>query len=152
MASLLHAGDRAPDFTLCSTQGTITLSERLEKGPVLLVFYPGDDTPVCTRQLCNYRDNLEVFADLGIQVIAINPQSEDSHRRFAEKHRLPFPIVADPGGKVCKQYGAVNFLGVTRRALVLVGRDATVKWSRSDLPIFHQSASDIRAALKGLKL
>src|SRR6478736_5203765 len=72
----------------------------LAKGAVLLVFYPGDDTPVCTKQLCNYRDNLDTFRDLGVQVVAINPQSEESHRKFADKHTFPFPVVADAGKTV----------------------------------------------------
>jgi peroxiredoxin Q/BCP len=145
-----QVGDPAPDFTLPSTSGEISLSARLATGPVLLVFYPGDDTPVCTRQLCNYRDNLDVFAELDIQVVAINPQSESSHGKFAGKHDLPFPLVSDSGGTVCKAYGAVNFLGMAKRALVLVGRDGQVRWRRSDLPIFHQSADDIRDAVAEL--
>ena len=145
-----QAGDPAPDFTLPSSAGEITLSARLAAGPVLLVFYPGDDTPVCTRQLCNYRDNLDVFAELELQVVAINPQSESSHDKFASKHDLPFPLVSDVGGAVCKAYGAVNFLGMAKRALVLVGRDGRVRWRRSDLPIFHQSADDIRDAVAEL--
>jgi peroxiredoxin len=145
-----QVGDPAPDFTLPSTSGEISLSARLATGPVLLVFYPGDDTPVCTRQLCNYRDNLDVFAELDIQVVAINPQSESSHGKFASKHDLPFPLVSDAGGTVCKAYGAVNFLGMAKRALVLVGRDGRVRWRRSDLPIFHQSADDIRDAVAEL--
>jgi len=145
-----QVGDPAPDFTLPSTSGEVTLSARLATGPVLLVFYPGDDTPVCTRQLCNYRDNLDVFAELDIQVVAINPQSESSHGKFASKHDLPFPLVSDAGGTVCKAYGAVNFLGMAKRALVLVGRDGRVRWRRSDLPIFHQSADDIRDAVAEL--
>ena len=76
-------GDRAPDFELSSTQGEISLAVRLEKSDVLLVFYPGDDTPVCTKQLCDYRDNLSVFSDLGVDVLAINPQSLRSHEKFA---------------------------------------------------------------------
>jgi thioredoxin-dependent peroxiredoxin len=145
-------GDSAPDFTLPSTRGEITLSALLRAGPVLLVFYPGDDTPVCTKQLCNYRDNLDVFTDLGVQVVAINPQSEDSHRKFADKHRLPFPVVADHDKRVCKAYGALNFLGMAKRALVLVGRDGRVKWRRTDFPIFHQTAADLKTALAGLAL
>ena len=145
-----QVGDPAPDFTLPSTAGELGLSARLAAGPVLLVFYPGDDTPVCTRQLCNYRDNLDVFAELDVQVVAINPQSESSHDKFASKHDLPFPLVSDAGGAVCKAYGAVNFLGMAKRALVLVGRDGRVRWRRSDLPIFHQSADDIRDAVAEL--
>lgn len=145
-------GQTAPDFRLPSTSGEITLSERLTEGPVLLVFYPGDDTPVCTRQLCNYRDHLEEFRDLGIQVLAVNPQSEASHARFAQRHRLPFPLLADAGGAVCRSYGALNFLGMARRALVLVGRDGRVKWRRSDFPLFHRTASEVRNAVQGLAL
>jgi peroxiredoxin len=133
-----QVGDPAPDFTLPSTSGEISLSARLATGPV------------CTRQLCNYRDNLDVFAELDIQVVAINPQSESSHGQFASKHDLPFPLVSDSGGTVCKAYGAVNFLGMAKRALVLVGRDGQVRWRRSDLPIFHQSADDIRDAVAEL--
>ena len=150
MARGPDVGDQAPDFALPSTAGEIRLSILLANGPVLLVFYPGDDTPVCTKQLCNYRDNLEVFGQLGVQVVAINHQSVDSHRAFAEKHKLPFPVVADSGGAVCRQYGALNFLGMAKRALVLVGRDGRIKWRRTDFPIFHQTAADVREAVAGL--
>src|SRR5262245_22839695 len=152
MASVPDVGDTGPDFTLPSTRGEITLSKALKQGAVLLVFYPGDDTPVCTKQLCNYRDNLEVFRDLGLQVIAINPQSEDSHRKFADKHRFPFPVVSDADKAVCTKYGAINFLGMAKRALVLVGRDGKIKWRRTDFPIFHQKAADVQAAIAGMAL
>ena len=152
MSTTPQVGDPAPDFTLPSTEGPITLSQKLQHGPVLLVFYPGDATPVCTRQLCNYRDNLGAFADSGVQVIGINPQSEASHEKFAKQHGFPFPLVSDPGGRVCRQYAALNFLGMAKRALVLVGRDGNVRWRRTDLPIFHQSADAIRDALAGLEL
>jgi peroxiredoxin len=150
MAKVPDVGDQAPDFTLSSSKGEVSLSKLLGKGAVLLVFYPGDETPVCTKQLCNYRDNLGVFGELGVQVVAINPQSVESHRGFADKHKLPFPVVADSGGKVCRQYGALNFLGMAKRALVLIGRDGRIKWRRTDLPIFHQSAEDVRKAVAGL--
>lgn len=152
MASEPKVGDPAPDFTLPSTDGEITLSKQLARGAVLLVFYPGDDTPVCTRQLCDYRDSLDVFGRLGVQVLAINPQSEDSHERFKRKHDLPFPLISDPGGSVCKSYGARGLLGMTKRALVLVGRDGHVKWRRSDFPLFHQTAEDVRDAVENLEL
>ncbi len=147
-----QVGDPAPDFTLPSTEGEIRLSERLTGGPVLLVFYPGDDTSVCTRQLCNYRDNLAVFSDLAVQVLGINPQSLDSHEAFAKKHRLPFPLLSDEGGTVCKQYAALNFLGMAKRALVLVGRDGRVLWRHTDLPVFHQSASALDEVLHQVEL
>jgi peroxiredoxin len=150
MATHPDVGEIAPDFTLPSTQGEITLSKRLADGAVLLVFYPGDDTPVCTKQLCDYRDNLAVFAGLGVQVVALNPQSLASHEKFASKHDLPFPVAADEGGKVCKLYGAAGLFGMTKRALVLVGRDGRVAWRKTDFPIFFESAAEIRTAIAAL--
>jgi thioredoxin-dependent peroxiredoxin len=152
MANVPDVGDTAPDFTLQSTEGEITLSKRLKKGAVLLVFYPGDDTPVCTKQLCNYRDNLDVFEGLDVQVLAINPQSDESHRKFAAKQHFPFPLVSDPGGTVCKQYGALNFMGMAKRALILIGKDGKVKWRQSSLPIFHKNAEDVRKAIAALQI
>lgn len=153
MASGPEVGDPAPDFSLASTEGEITLSRRLREGgrALLLVFYPGDETPVCTRQLCDYRDNLAVFADLGVDVLAINPQSLASHERFAKKHGLPFPLLADEGKQVCRSYGALGLLGTAKRALVLVGRDGRVLWRKTDFPIFHRSAQELRAILSQLE-
>ncbi len=145
-------GDVAPDFTLPSTEGEITLSDRLKDRAVLLVFYPGDDTAVCTRQLCDYRDNLSAFSDLGADVLALNPQSLSSHERFAEKHGLSFPLLADEDKSVCRSYGALGLLGMAKRALVLVGRDGRVVWKKTDLPIFHRSAQELQEILRDLEL
>ena len=152
MAKPPGVGDLAPDVTLTSTRGELTLSELAAHAPVLLVFYPGDDTPVCTRQLCNYRDSLDVFDKLGVQVVALNPQSLESHTRFAEKHELPFPVASDASGAVCRAYGAAGILGTTKRALVLVGSDRRVRWRRTDFPIFYETADEIRAAVAALSL
>ncbi len=142
-----EVGESAPEFSLESTHGKITLSERLAKGQVLLVFYPGDDTPVCTRQLCDYRDQLEGFSELDVDVIAVNAQSLASHETFAARHGLPFPLCSDPDRSVCRDYGASGLFGMTKRALVLVGRDGQVRWRRTDLPIFHRSAEELREVI-----
>jgi peroxiredoxin Q/BCP len=147
-----EVGDRAPDFSLPSNRGPVELKSLLAKGPVLLVFYPGDDTPVCTKQLCDYRDHLGVFQKLGIQVVALNPQSEASHGKFAEKHRLPFPVAADTDGAVTRSYGARGLFGMTKRALVLVGRDGKVAWRKTDFPLFYETTEDVRAAVERLSL
>ena len=151
MGSGPQVGELAPDFELISTEGPIRLSERLARGPVLLVFYPGDDTPVCTRQLCDYRDNLGVFSEVGVQVIALNPQSFASHETFARKHDLPFPLASDPERAACRAYGAVGLLGMTRRALYLIGRDGKVKYRRTDLPIFRRTAAELKQVIGGLE-
>jgi peroxiredoxin Q/BCP len=152
MASGPDVGDPAPDFELESTRGTVRLSERLEQGPVLLVFYPGDDTTVCTKQLCDYKDNLDVFSDVGVQVLAINPASLESHEAFSRKHGLPFPLLADPHRKACKPWGATGLLGMTRRALFLVGADGRVRYRRVDLPIFRTTAAELEEVIAGLEL
>lgn len=152
MAVHLDVGDVAPDFTLPSTSGDMTLSTCLKAGPVLLVFYPGDNTPVCTKQLCGYRDNLDVFTELGVQILAINPQKLRSHERFAEKHAFPFPLVSDPGGDTCRAYGALSLLGQAKRALVLVDTDGRVAYHRTDFPLFHRSAEELRDVLADLDL
>jgi peroxiredoxin len=152
MASGPGVGEPAPDFALPSTQGEIRLSERLRERAVLLVFYPGDDTPVCTRQLCDYRDHLAEFSGLGVDVLALNPQPLASHERFAKKHGLPFPLLSDASGDVCRRYGAVGWFGTTQRALVLIARDGRILWRHSDLPIFRRSAEELRAKLRELGL
>ena len=145
-------GELALDFTLPSTDGDITLSERLAQRAVLLVFYPGDDTPVCTRQLCDYRDNLKTFSDLAVDVLAINSQSLESHQRFAKRHALPFPLLSDADKTVCRSYGAVGLLGTTKRVLVLIDREGRIRWRCSDLPIFRRSAEEIREVISELRL
>lgn len=152
MARPPEVGDPAPDFTLPSTQGEIRLSERLREGAVLLVFYPGDDTPVCTRQLCDYREHVEDFARLGVAVLAVNPQPLHSHESFRKKHDLPFPLLSDEQKEVCRAYGALGLLGSAKRALVLVGRDGRVLYRRVDLPVFRRSAEELESVLAGLDL
>ncbi len=150
MADGPELGEKAPDFTLESTAGAVSLGERLAKSAVLLVFYPGDDTPVCTRQLCDYRDNLSVFEGLGVDVLALNTQSLDSHRAFAEKHDLPFPILADEDGAVCKAYGATGLLGMTKRALFLIDRGGIVRYRHVDFPMFRRKASELEDIISSL--
>ena len=150
MARPLRVGDLAPEFRLDSTHGEISLRDRYREHDVLLVFYPGDDTFVCTRQLCDYRDHLGVFADLGVDVLGINPQSLASHRAFARKHQLSFPLLSDPDKSVCRSYDALGLLGMAKRALVLIGTNARVRWTHVDLPIFHRSALELGEMLAGL--
>ncbi|MCR4317554.1 MAG: peroxiredoxin [Planctomycetes bacterium] len=152
MAKFPDVEDRAPDFTLPSTAGEITLSKRLEASAVLLVFYPGDETSVCTKQLCDYQGNLSVFAGLGIDVLAVNPQGLDSHRKFADKYGLSFPLLADTDKSVCRSYGALGLLGMAKRALVVIGRDGIIKWRRTDFPFLRRTASELREVISSLGL
>ncbi len=87
---LLQVGDKAPDFTLADEQDVAFKLSSQHGQKLLLVFYPGDNTPVCTRQLCDYRDGIEAFAGLGVRVVGISGDGAESHRKFKAKHDLPF--------------------------------------------------------------
>src|SRR5579859_3891266 len=97
----LSIGERAPDFTLPSSSGQpVALSSLLAKGPVVLFFYPKDDTPGCTAEACSFRDNYDAFIEAGAQVVGISADSVPSHERFATKYRLPMLLLSDEGEKV----------------------------------------------------
>lgn len=101
---MLQIGDQAPDFTLRTTTGnTFRLAEQRGRN-VVLYFYPKDDTPGCTAEACLFRDQYQDFQDLGAEVVGVSSDSEASHQQFSQKHRLPFPLLADAGGQVRKLY------------------------------------------------
>jgi len=107
----IQVGDAAPDFTLPKQDGApFKLTDVLGKGPVVLYFYPKDDTPGCTVEACSFRDAYEDFKDAGAEVVGISSDSAGAHRAFADKHRLPFTLVSDEGGKVRKRYGVPGSL------------------------------------------
>lgn len=109
----IKVGDPAPDFALPDAHGRmVRLSELRGRKPVVLFFYPKDDTPGCTKEACSFRDAYEEFVQRGAEVIGISSDDEASHRRFAERHRLPFTLLADHGGKVRKAYGVPATLGL----------------------------------------
>src|SRR4051795_2801295 len=109
----IRAGDAAPDFTLPKQDGSsVRLKDLLGKGAVVLYFYPKDDTPGCTVEACSFRDAYEDFKEAGAEVVGISSDSAAAHRAFADKHRLPFLLVADEGGKVRKLYGVPSTFGL----------------------------------------
>ena len=109
----IQQGDAAPDFTLPKQDGApLTLKELLRKGPVVLYFYPKDDTPGCTAEACSFRDAYEDFKEAGAEVVGISSDSAGQHQAFTDKHRLPFVLVADQGGKVRKRFGVPSTLGL----------------------------------------
>jgi peroxiredoxin Q/BCP len=125
----LSVGDTAPDFDLPGTGGrNYTLADFAGK-PVVLVFYPGDDTPVCTKQLNSYNDGLKQFADLDAQVLAISAQDVSSHEDFASKHGFAFPLLADVDKSVAAAYGTLGPLGFPRRSVVIVDGDGIVRYA-----------------------
>ncbi len=107
------AGSLAPNFTLPSQSGKkVSLRDFLGKKPVILFFYPKDDTPGCTKEACAFRERYEDFRELNAEVIGISSDSVGSHMSFAAEHELPFTLLSDEGGKVRKLYGASSTFGL----------------------------------------
>src|SRR5215211_6402763 len=106
-------GSKAPDFTLPSQSGEmVSLKDFLGEKPVILYFYPKDDTPGCTKEACAFRDEHEEFGKLDAEVIGVSSDSVESHKRFAEKHDLSFTLLSDDRGKVRRLYGVPNSFGI----------------------------------------
>jgi len=140
-------GDVAPDFELPGTDGTFRLSEHRGRR-VLLLFYPGDNTPVCTRQFCSYRDHAEDVSELGAVVVGISNQDLDSHAAFIAKHGLNVPLLADEDGAVAKAYGAWRPVVGTRRAVFAVDEQGVVRHRHLHaLGLDYQDVGELRQAL-----
>ncbi len=125
----IGVGDRAPEFTLPATGDRQVSLLEFRGRPVVLVFYPGDDTPVCTKQLNSYNDDLAQFQELDAQVLGISAQGVDSHERFADKHGFGFPLLADTDKKVAGLYGTLGPIGFPRRSVFIVDGDGVVRYA-----------------------
>jgi thioredoxin-dependent peroxiredoxin len=143
-------GDTAPDFELNGTGGRFKLSDHRGERVVLL-FYPGDHTPVCTRQFCSYRDDADAFGALDAIVMGISSQSVDSHESFSAEHGLNVPLLADEDSKVAKAYGAHAPVIGTKRAAIVIDEEGVVR-SRHDhlLGLDFQTVDDLREALESV--
>jgi peroxiredoxin len=125
----IQVGEKAPDFELPDQDGkNVRLSDFLGKLNVILAFYPADFTPVCTKELCSFRDDLSRFQEKGAQVLGVSVQPQASKKKFAAKLNLNFPILADERKEVAKAYGVMGFLGFhTRRATFVIDKKGIVR-------------------------
>lgn len=150
-----NVGSLAPEFSLTDQHGeVVTLSRLCVDGPVLLVFYPKDFTPVCTKQLCDYRDRRSDFGNLGVQVLGISKGTTASHADFAAKYELPFRLLADDKNAVAKAYGCTSafMLGGVSRACVLVGRDRIIRYRHIEpTAITRRSSDELLTAINDLR-
>ena len=108
----VKVGEPAPDFALPDATGKDVSLAGYRGKPVVLYFYPKDDTPGCTKEACTFRDQYEDFREAGAEVLGVSSDSSESHKKFAAKHKLPFTLLADRGGKVRKLYGVPATLGL----------------------------------------
>ena len=150
---MVEEGKPAPDFELTSDGGERIKLSSLRGKPVVLYFYPKDDTPGCTTQACGIRDVYPDFSDLGAVVLGVSPDDEASHVRFKEKYSLPFTLLADPGHEVAEEYGVwkernlygKKSMGIERSTFVIDADGNVSKVMRRVKPDTH--AADVLAAL-----
>ncbi len=150
---MVEEGSPAPDFTLTSDSGERVRLSQFRGKPVVLYFYPKDDTPGCTAQACGIRDNYEDFEQRGAVVLGVSPDEESSHVKFKHKYGLPFTLLADPDHEVAEQYGVwgeKKYMGKTymgvERSTFLIDQDGRVaKVMRRVKPDTH--AADVLEAL-----
>ena len=135
MSDLPAVGAVAPDFSLPGTGGRTYRLQDYRGQPVVLVFYPGDSTPVCTVQLRSYSADISEFADLGAEVLAISPQDVDSHQEFVCKEELKMPLLADTDKTVAEAYGVLGPLGFYRRTVFVIDEAGIVRYA-------HQSRTN----------
>ena len=155
---MVAVGDPAPDFELSGTDGTdagrrtYTLAE-FRGRPVVLVFYPADNTPVCTRQLSSYTDDIGDFEEVGAQVLALSPQDVASHDGFAEKQGgFAFPLLADVDKAVGEAYGIIGPIGFYRRSVFVVDAGGTVAYShRAIAGLTFRPSDELVAAVEAAK-
>ena len=142
-------GDPAPDFTLDGVpQGRYRLADQLGK-VVVLAFYPGDFTPVCTRQLRHYEDKRQMLVATGATMWAISTDTLEKHERMAKSYALTFPLLSDEGAKVATAYGVRSLLGSARRSIFLIDRAGKVRYRHEDtLSLSYRSVEDLLLALR----
>jgi peroxiredoxin Q/BCP len=147
---MLKVNDKAPQFVLSDDQGgQFSLAEQAGQ-KTLLVFYPGDNTPVCTKQLCDYRDGVEAFAGLGVKVVGISDDSAESHRKFRQKYDLPFTLLTDPGLEVAALYDSKGMLGM-KRSVFLVDEAGVIRYLHIEsVALFRRKREELLDAIRKL--
>ena len=146
----LKVGDQAPEFELDGTEGRFRLSDH-RGDRVVLLFYPGDFTPVCTKQFCSYAERADDMSALGATVVGISAQDIDSHTKFVNEKGIPVPLLADPDKKVAKSYGASAPMVGTRRAVFIVDEEGKVAYKHMHtLGLDFQTVDDLREALESM--
>ncbi len=148
--NLLKEGDRAPDFTLQSQDGSeVKLSDLLTRGYVVLYFYPKDDTPGCKKEACAFRDLNQEFRSEGAEIVGISVDDVASHKQFHGKYSLNFTILADPDKKVTEMYGVKSTLGLAKRVTFVIDENGIIKKVFPDVDVAAH-ATEVLSLIKSL--
>lgn len=131
----IQVGDAIPDFKALDQEGNELLSEDLMGTPVILYFYPKDDSPGCTKEACSFRDNMNRLLSYDISVIGVSSDTKESHQKFIDKHQLNFTLLSDPDQELCNKFGVIqmkekngkSYMGIERTTF-FIDRDGIVQW------------------------
>ena len=144
----VDVGDLAPDFTLPGTSNKSYSLSQFRGQTVVLVFYPGDDTLVCTKQLCAYNNELSQFSNVNAQILAISAQDVASHEAFSAKQGYKFPLLSDTDKTVASLYSVMGLLGLPKRSVFVVDANGVIKYAhRSVLGVTYRSVSELIEAV-----
>jgi len=146
----MKVGEIAPDFALKDGGGNDWKLSRQRGKTVVLLFYPGDNTPVCTKQMCSVRDNWADYAKTGAEVVGISTDSVDSHKSFGEKYDLPLTLLSDEGGKVSQMYEANSWIpGRSARAVVVIDKTGKITHHQvQSLSLFRPKDDQVLEAIR----
>jgi len=142
-AEILPVGDKAPDFAVKDHLGADQrLADFAGRRNVVLIFYPANETPGCTTQLCTARDDWKRYEEANVAVFGVNPADAEAHASFAKNHNFPFPLLADVDGKMTREYGARGIAGVVKRTVYGINQEGTIVFAKRGMP----STDEILAA------
>ena len=146
----MKIGEKAPDFTLKDLHGENWSLHEHKGKTVVLLFYPGDDTPVCTAQLCSVRDNWSQYQATGAEVVGISTDSETSHKSFADKYNLTLNLLADTKGEVVEKYDMRSWLpGRSARGVVVIDKSGNVAYHKvQSLSLFRPKDDEVLDAIR----
>ena len=146
----VHVGMQAPNFLLKDAQGNDWRLSDKRGRVVVLLFYPGDETPICTRQMCSVRDRWEDYSATGAEVVGISMDTVESHEKFAVHHELPLLLLSDSKGEVSKAYDALSWLpGRSARAVVVIDKDGVISYRKvQSLSLFRPNDDDVIDAIR----
>ncbi len=142
-----QVGQLAPEIDLPDASGGRWKLSAMRGRPVVLLFYPGDETPVCTKQLCSVRDNWARYQETGAEVVGINTDSIENHRKFIDHHQLTLRLLSDADGAVVRTYQMKNLLG-TKRGVVVIDGEGHIRYRKVVIPIFRPGDDEVLAAIR----
>jgi peroxiredoxin Q/BCP len=145
----LKPGDAMPDTTLVGAAGPLQLRDKVGK-PLVVYFYPKDETYGCTKEACKFRDSYEDFVAAGAEVIGVSDDDAESHEKFKSHHRLPFTLLSDPGGKVAQAWGVKGMLGLPGRVTYVFDKSGVLRHRFDSMIRFSKHVDEALEVVKQL--